>query len=124
MSRPAFGNAAAIEAKKASLTADIVHSELGKYLVSKWAASSGGSTSDFNSFRQSVEFSVLAKYLTLKDATFAAPVKEALFHEARALGRGAFGAVFLSFKKDTGSPMATKKMMKTIIKDKGSIRDA
>jgi hypothetical protein len=29
-----------------------------------------------------------------------------------ASGRGAFGAVFLTFKKDTGSPMATKKMFK------------
>ena len=30
----------------------------------------------------------------------------------RALGRGAFGAVFLVFKKDTGMALATKKMVK------------
>jgi len=47
-----------------------------------------------------------------------------LWVEQRPLGRGAFGAVFLVFKKDTGAPMATKKMMKPIIKEKKMIHDA
>merc|ERR1712087_184830 len=42
----------------------------------------------------------------------------------RPLGRSAFGAVYLVFKKDTGAPMATKKMMKPIIKQKNMIKDA
>ena len=46
------------------------------------------------------------------DKLAATKVSDKDFSESRALGRGAFGAVFLTFKKDTGYAHATKKMVK------------
>lgn len=66
---------------------------------------------------------VMAKYLICADKTYAEPVTAKAFEEMRPLGKGAFGAVFLTFRKDTGAPFAVKKMVKTIAKQNHMLKD-
>lgn len=66
---------------------------------------------------------VMAKYKVLMEKVAADSVGKAQFEEVRPLGKGAFGAVFLTFKKDTGAPFAVKKMVKAIAKQNKMIKD-
>jgi len=72
-------------------------------------------------FTESKEYEIYCKYMFVASKKVN-PNKE-MFHEMRALGKGAFGAVFLVFKKDSGHPFATKKMMKKIAKKNKMLKD-
>ena len=124
MTKPRWPSAAELEAKKGAVGVGVLKSELGQYVVNQWADATGSAADNFDEFRNSAQFVTLCKYLCLRDTTRQSPVTASLWEEQRPLGRGSFGAIFLVFKKDTGCAMATKKMMKTIIKDKGMIHDA
>ena len=122
---------------------DVVAMPLGKWVLKAWAnkesrnltlerrrSSTAGERVDnhdiepteagvnaaFPDFKGSEEFTLLCKYLALMDSLKAEAPSAKQFHEARPLGKGAFGAVFLVFKKDTGMALATKKMVKAIAK--------
>jgi len=142
-----------IEAKKASIgggsAMDCFGSELGKYCITTWANSSGidlsqarrksslgpgtevqkspptaaGVEANWEGFKASPAFEVLCKYAALGEAIKSETPHAKQFEEVRALGRGAFGAVWLAFKKDTGAPLATKKMVKTIAKQNKMLKD-
>lgn len=73
--------------------------------------------------KKSKHFHTYAQYTTLKENTKAEPIGPKLFEEMRPLGKGAFGAVFLVFKKDTGMAMAVKKMKKKIAKQNKMLKD-
>jgi len=66
---------------------------------------------------------VLCNYLVFGEKVFKSDPNEDEFYVARPLGRGAFGAVSLTFKKDTGKPFATKIMNKVIAKSNKMIND-
>jgi len=74
-------------------------------------------------FKTSKFIDLYCKYMCLKETTAREPIVPKMFEEMRPLGKGAFGAVFLVFKKDTGMPMATKKMMKKIGKQNKMLND-
>jgi len=67
-------------------------------------------------FAQSEQFTEWAAY-KCNESTFATDKD---FVEMRALGKGAFGAVFLVFNKYSGQGFATKMMKKKMIKEKGN----
>lgn len=75
----------------------------------------------WGNFTVSMEFQSMCKYMCLQDTTCKGKCTESLFYEMRPLGKGAFGAVFLVFKYDTGVGFATKKMMKKIVKKNGAV---
>jgi len=77
----------------------------------------------WDDFSASKFFDLYCKYMCLQEATAAAPITPKLWEEMRALGKGAFGAVFLVFKKDTAAPMAVKKMKKKIGKQNKMLKD-
>ena len=81
------------------------------------------SSAAWDEFTETAAFQLMAKYMAYADKLKAEPVTHKQFHEARPLGKGAFGAVFLVFKKDTGMAMATKKMVKAIAKKNNMIKD-
>jgi len=74
-------------------------------------------------FTATVHFTTYCKYMCLQETTAAEPITPKLFEEMRPLGKGAFGAVFLVFKKDTGMAMAVKKMKKKIAKQNKMLKD-
>ena len=75
----------------------------------------------WGNFTVSMEFQSMCKCMCLQDTTCKGKCTESLFYEMRPLGKGAFGAVFLVFKYDTGVGFATKKMMKKIVKKNGAV---
>jgi len=103
--------------------------ELCKGVIKMWGKDKGlaltkeGVDAKWDEFKASKAMDVLAKYAALGDKLAKEPVTVKLFEEVRPLGRGAFGAVFLVFKKDTGAPMATKKMFKTNAKHNKMLSD-
>jgi len=111
-----------IDAKKAELAGMSMESieamRLGKNIVAEWKQNGGE-----GEFKESSALEVLAKYLVAGKKSYAEPVNHKLFEEMRPLGKGAFGAVFLTFKKETGAPFAVKKMVKTIAKQNKMLRD-
>ena len=107
------------------------NTRLGKYLMDEWSTSARGATFDkfsgsssdaWDTFTTSTTFKLLAKYAALGDKVSKEPATNKQFVEARALGRGAFGVVFLVFKKDTGAPLATKKIVKGLAKKNNMVR--
>ena len=107
------------------------NTRLGKYLMDEWSTSARGATFDkfsgsssdaWDAFTTSTTFKLLAKYAALGDKVSKEPATNKQFVEARALGRGAFGVVFLVFKKDTGAPLATKKIVKGLAKKNNMVR--
>lgn len=142
-----------IEAKKAAVGGmdpmSVAKMPLGKYVLKAWANNEGrnltlarrrssvgekvdnhsieptedGVKAAWDDFKASAEFGVLCKYLALSDSLQAEAPNLKQFHEARPLGKGAFGAVFLTFKKDTAKALATKKMVKAIAKQNKMIKD-
>merc|ERR1719230_1578804 len=110
---------AEIDAKKAEFSAmsmaDIHKMRLGKNIAHQWAEDTGGDAMS-DAFKTSPAIDALAKYYVCCDKVHAEPVSGKQFEELRPLGKGAFGAVFLTFKKDTGAPFAVKKCVKTIAK--------
>ena len=82
-----------------------------------------GVNANFEGFKTSPAMDVLCKYAAYCEVVTKETPTQKMFEEVRALGRGAFGAVWLSFKKDTGAPFATKKMVKTIAKQNKMIKD-
>lgn len=137
----------------ASAVLPLYQTPLGRYVINNWAAANGvqlgserrasvqrksisgdaslaysGSApseaslkSHWEVFSASPQMDIWAKYLTLYDNT--PSVGPGDFHDMRPLGRGAFGAVSLVFKKDTGVPMATKAMVKKIVKKNNMFKD-
>jgi len=77
----------------------------------------------WDEFTAATHFTVYCKYLGLVDATKSETITPKMFEEMRPLGKGAFGAVFLVFKKDTGMAMAVKKMKKKIGKQNNMLKD-
>jgi len=144
---------AATEAMKAEIggkgVMEIYNTKLGNYCLREWAAASSvdlsaarrrssagtvenarsiepteaGLTANWEAFKSSPAFEVLCKYLAYKKTILSESVNAKLFYESRPLGRGAFGAVFLTFKKDSGQPLATKKMFKVIAKKNKMLKD-
>ena len=142
-----------IEGKKAAVGGmapmEVIAMPLGKFCMKEWANTEGvdlsmdrrrssvsakvdnktieptekGVTFHFEAFKASPAFEVLCKYLALADSLGSEPPNAKQFHEARPLGKGAFGAVFLVFKKDTAKALATKKMVKAIAKKNKMIKD-
>jgi hypothetical protein len=92
---------------------------LGRFVMDSWSAATGKkfsgnvgrqsvsfttedgnvSTAAWDEFTSSGAFELMAKYAALADTLASAPITDNLFETKRALGRGAFGAVFLTFKK-------------------------
>jgi len=66
---------------------------------------------------------LLPKYLICADKTAGEDPSAKLFEEMRPLGKGAFGAVFLVFSKQTAQPFAVKKTVKAIAKKNKMIKD-
>ena len=121
--------------------------ELGMYCITEWANTQGidismgrrksslsgneqktppteaGVEANWEGFKTSPAFDVMCKYMALADEVAAQTPNQKLFEEVRPLGRGAFGAVWLAFKKDTGAPFATKKMVKCIAKQNKMLKD-
>jgi len=83
----------------------------------------GGVKANWDDFKASSAMDICCKYIVAADKVYAEPVSPKQFEEMRALGKGAFGAVFLTFKKDTGAPFAVKKCVKTIAKENKMIKD-
>ena len=102
----------------------VLNSTLGKYIFNEWSDASGiavggggggggrasvafssdsiGSANDaaaWDGFKASAAFDLYAKYMALGDKLAAEKISHSLFAEARPLGKGAFGAVYLVFKK-------------------------
>jgi len=77
----------------------------------------------WDEFGSAPHISVFAKYVGLAAATKQEAITPKMFEEMRPLGKGAFGAVFLVFKKDTGMGMAVKKMKKRIGKQNHMLKD-
>lgn len=82
-----------------------------------------GVNANWADFKSSSAFEVICKYMALGDRLVKEKPEKKLFEEMRPLGRGAFGAVWLVFKKDTGKPMATKRMFKTNAKENKMLND-
>jgi len=150
--KPAFDEAVT-EEKKAELGAkgvmEVYNTTLGNFCIREWAAASSvdlsaarrrssagtvenarsiepteaGLTANWDAFKASPAFDVLCKYSGYKATVLKTPVNDKIFYSSRPLGRGAFGAVFLYFKKDSGYPMATKKMFKVIAKQNKMLKD-
>lgn len=119
MSKPLFPDPAALEEKKGSVTmADVKAGKLGPWLLEE-----AGTGDDFEAFKGTTAFTLFCKYQLTKENMKKAPVKSDQFKEMRALGKGAFGAVFLVFKKETGAGMAVKKMKKKIGKQNKMLKD-
>jgi hypothetical protein len=68
------------------------------------AMGNAGDSDTWSEFTSSASFDLLAKYLALGDKLASEEINDKMFHEARPLGRGAFGAVFLVFKKVRSPP--------------------
>ena len=122
-------------------------SELAKYCITEWANTQGidismgrrksslagneqktppteaGVEANWDGFKASPAFEVMCKYMALGEDVAAQNPTQKMFEEVRPLGRGAFGAVWLAFKKDTGAPFATKKMVKCIAKQNKMLKD-
>jgi len=82
-----------------------------------------GIKANWGDFKVSQHYSQIAKYLICADKIAGVPTTAKDFEEMRPLGKGAFGAVFLTFKKDTGSALAVKKTTKTLAKRNKMIKD-
>jgi len=89
----------------------------------KAAPTAEGINANWDEFKGSPAMDVLAKYSAYGDKLAKEGVNVKQFEEIRPLGRGAFGAVWLVFKKDTGAPLATKKMFKTNAKQNHMLKD-
>jgi len=87
------------------------------------AATETGVNANWEDFKASDAFTIMCNYNALADKLDKEKVDKKMFEEVRPLGRGAFGAVFLVFKKDTGMPLATKKMFKTNAKANKMLND-
>lgn len=124
---PAWADDAAVakkagELKELGQIALYSQSRLARYIMDGWASATGNSfdgasnnrgsvaftaeddaatagSGAFTEFTSSAAFELLAKYAALADKLSSEPIAHKLFHEMRPLGRGAFGAVFLVFKK-------------------------
>jgi len=82
-----------------------------------------GVNGNWEEFKSAAAFEVMCKYAAYGDKLAKEPITVKQFEEIRPLGRGAFGAVFLVFKKDSAAPMATKKMFKTNAKHNKMLSD-
>jgi len=108
-------------------------SDLGRWILQKWAQkmsidlgsppTAAAVQANWDTFCNAPACDVLARWMaysnTLKEKTIDAKA----FMEMRPLGKGAFGAVFLVFKKDTGYALAVKKANKKIIKQNKMVKD-
>ena len=123
---PQWASPPEVEAMKAELKAKglsgMMDIRLAKHIAREWSQATGNNlglgnlrmssasyeddaadgATNFTEFAGSGAFDLLAKYAALGKKLGSAKVEHSQFFEARALGRGAFGAVFLVFKKDTG----------------------
>ena len=118
-----------IQAKRKALAeageASAYGTDLGRYVMDIWARAAGmrwPSDAVWTAFVESKAFDLFAKYEALADSTAGVPAVHKQFSEARALGRGAFGVVFLVFKKDTGMALATKKIVKGLAKQNNMVK--
>lgn len=78
---------------------------------------------NFENFKAATHWGLIPKYLVAADKTAAEEVSANMFEEMRPLGKGAFGAVFLVFNKQTAQPFAVKKTVKAIAKKNKMIKD-
>ena len=126
----------------------VLGTKLGKFVMVEWAKGSGrdlsqarrrssatgksgtpnppteaGVNANWEDFKADPAFEVLAKYLALADELARAEPGIKQFEELRPLGKGAFGAVYLTFKKDTGYALATKKILKGTAKKNHMLKD-
>ena len=109
-------------------------SRLARYVMDGWAEATGKSFSSgggasaarasvaftsaeencssgsdaWDEFTGTAAFETLSKYTALADKLASEPTTHKLFAEARPLGRGAFGAVFLVFKKVRMLPLSLR----------------
>jgi len=75
-------------------------------------------------FTETEQYTLLCKYKCAYDTTASGELSNSLFYDQeRPLGRGAFGAVWLVFKRDSGVPMAAKRMRKTLAKQNKMLSD-
>lgn len=127
---PAWADEAAVQAKCAALETGGEHAlfqtSLGRYIMTEWALSAGmpafPNQQAWEGFVKSAAFQLLAKYRALTDQVAAQSVTHKMFAETRPLGRGAFGVVFLTFKKDSGMALATKKIVKGAAKQNNMLK--
>jgi len=139
-------------AMKSKLVADgpeaCLKSPLGRWILQAWArklnvslsdgrrASSAGAydekkpptdagvKANWDKFIESSAMDILARYTAYGETTLKnKKIGPKEFEEMRPLGKGAFGAVFLVFKKDTGYALAVKKANKKIIKQNKMVKD-
>jgi len=97
---------------------------LGAWIVDEYQkATKNDPDSDFATFQASGAYANLCKWTAHKEAKKKQPVTMKWFTETRPLGRGAFGAVYLTFSKDTGYAFAVKKMVKKIAKKNNMLKD-
>lgn len=83
-----------------------------------------GVEANWDKFKDSAAMNVLAKWTAYGETTLKAEkISGKHFEEMRPLGKGAFGAVFLVFKKDTGYALAVKKANKKIVKQNHMVKD-
>ena len=124
---PAWAPPEAVAAKTAELGSSslpvLLSMELGKYVFDEWSKATGvslggdagggrqsvafsaeegmaqGNAAAWISFKDSAAFQLMCKYLAYAEKLEKEPILHKQFMEARPLGRGAFGAVYLVFKK-------------------------
>jgi len=124
-----------IDAKKAELDGVGAEAAYGitlvKLLYNEWCRDQGIKERTLATFKDNFEqfktvgshWSLAPKYLICADKMSTEVPSGKLFEEMRPLGKGAFGAVFLTFNKASAQAFAVKKTTKAIAKENKMIKD-
>ena len=115
---------AAVEAELSAKSLDELKGlRLGNKIIQVMSETNPAAVASAEAFKASAGFKTLCKYTAANKVLAKEKPTAKLFEEMRPLGKGAFGAVFLTFSKFTGHALAVKKMVKAIAKQNKMIKD-